>query len=71
MLRVNENIRNNVKNVMSKASYWCLPIILSRAIFFLTRAINPNFWDKSRLLNTLEGIGEASIDNVIEKTSIH
>jgi hypothetical protein len=43
------------------------PVFSSRALFFFTKVVNPNFWDVSRLKNTLEGIGEASIDNVIEK----
>ena len=43
------------------------PIFSARATFAFTKAINPNFWEISRLQNTLEGIGEASIDNVIAK----
>ncbi|GBB89347.1 hypothetical protein RclHR1_01600019 [Rhizophagus clarus] len=45
------------------------PVFSSRATFFLNRTINPNFWEKDRLQNTLAGIGDGSIDNVIEKRS--
>ncbi|PKY30519.1 hypothetical protein RhiirB3_447640 [Rhizophagus irregularis] len=43
------------------------PVFSSQAIFSFTKAINPNFWDIDRLKNTLEGIDEASIDDVISK----
>jgi hypothetical protein len=43
------------------------PVFSSRATFFLTRTTNPNFWEANRLKNILDGIGNASIDNVIEK----
>jgi hypothetical protein len=43
------------------------PAFSSRATFFFTRTINPNFWEKNRLKNTLDGIGDASIDHVFEK----
>ncbi|CAB5393666.1 unnamed protein product [Rhizophagus irregularis] len=39
----------------------------SRATFFLTRDINPNFWDINGLKNTIKGIGDDSINTVIAK----
>ncbi|PKK79065.1 hypothetical protein RhiirC2_728210 [Rhizophagus irregularis] len=42
------------------------PVFSSRATFFLTRTINPNFLKTNRLKNTLDGIGDVSIANVIE-----
>ncbi|RGB22845.1 hypothetical protein C1646_677547 [Rhizophagus diaphanus] len=43
------------------------PIFSSRASFAITGDTNPNFWEKNRLKNVLDGIGDASIDNVIKK----
>ncbi|CAG8501413.1 8858_t:CDS:2 [Funneliformis caledonium] len=36
-------------------------------MFAFTKNINPNFWDKNRLLNCLEGIGKAKIRDVFSK----
>ncbi|GET01642.1 hypothetical protein GLOIN_2v1720049 [Rhizophagus clarus] len=38
-----------------------------RAIFSITKVINPNFWNICRLKNTLEDIDKASIDDIISK----
>ncbi|CAB5394946.1 unnamed protein product [Rhizophagus irregularis] len=43
------------------------PVFSARATFSLTRDINPNFWDINRLKNTIEGIGDVSMDTVIAK----
>ncbi|CAG8719607.1 32331_t:CDS:2, partial [Racocetra persica] len=43
------------------------PVFLSLATFSLIKAINPNFWDVNRLKNIFDDIGDASIENVIEK----
>ncbi|PKK62363.1 hypothetical protein RhiirC2_759666 [Rhizophagus irregularis] len=43
------------------------PVFSSRALFAITGDANPNFWEKNRLKNVLNGIGDASIDNVIKK----
>ncbi|CAB4487556.1 unnamed protein product [Rhizophagus irregularis] len=43
------------------------PVFSSRASFAITGDANPNFWEKNRLKNVLDGIGDASIDNVIKK----
>ncbi|GES95955.1 hypothetical protein GLOIN_2v1720049 [Rhizophagus clarus] len=43
------------------------PVFSSRAKFAIIKEINPNFWDRNRLLNTLEGVGAASIDRALEK----
>ncbi len=44
-----------------------VPVFASRAIFSFTRAINPNFWDKKRLINILHDVGDVNINNVIKK----
>ncbi|EXX56493.1 uncharacterized protein OCT59_015772 [Rhizophagus irregularis] len=43
------------------------PVFSARATFFLTRDINPNFWDINGLKNTIKGIGDDSINTVIAK----
>ncbi|EXX74169.1 hypothetical protein RirG_053600 [Rhizophagus irregularis DAOM 197198w] len=43
------------------------PIFSSQASFAIIRDANPNFWEKNRLKNVLDSIGDASIDNVIKK----
>ncbi|EXX50315.1 hypothetical protein RirG_271970 [Rhizophagus irregularis DAOM 197198w] len=43
------------------------PIFSSRASFAFTGDTNPNFWEKNRLENVLDGICDASIGNVIKK----
>ncbi|RGB30818.1 hypothetical protein C1646_764835 [Rhizophagus diaphanus] len=42
------------------------PVFSSRASFAIIGDTNPNFWEKNRLKNVLDGIGDASIDNVIK-----
>jgi hypothetical protein len=43
------------------------PVFSSRAKFAIIRETNPNFWDRNRLLNTLDGVGTATIDKALEK----
>ncbi|PKY30145.1 hypothetical protein RhiirB3_447087 [Rhizophagus irregularis] len=43
------------------------PVFFSRASFAFTGDTNPNFWEKNRLENVLDGICDASIGNVIKK----
>ncbi|PKY35440.1 hypothetical protein RhiirB3_533186 [Rhizophagus irregularis] len=43
------------------------PVFSSQASFAITRDANPNFWEKNRLKNVLDGIGNVLIDNVIKK----
>ncbi|CAG8545694.1 24076_t:CDS:2 [Racocetra persica] len=42
-------------------------VFSSLATFSFVKAVNPNFWDVNRLKNVLDGIGDAFIENVIEK----
>ncbi|CAB4384806.1 unnamed protein product [Rhizophagus irregularis] len=43
------------------------PVFSSRASFAIAGNTNPNFWEKNRLKNVLDGIGDVSIGNVIKK----
>ncbi|GBB92486.1 hypothetical protein RclHR1_20100003 [Rhizophagus clarus] len=47
------------------------PVFSSRAVFFFTKDINPNFWEINRLKNTLEGIGDTFIGDVKKRPYVN